>query len=143
MDFEISKSFKYLESALNARALRQDLIASNIANVDTPYYRPKDIDFENILNQKAHEEFGKDKPKELELAKTSEGKNLEPLDTNNNQPTIFYRDGHLAKNDGNSVDLDVETTELSKNGIMYSALTAALKKESMLFKAVVDSSKNI
>jgi flagellar basal-body rod protein FlgB len=143
MGFEITKSYKYLESALNARALRQDLIASNIANVDTPYYRPKDVDFENILNEKAQEEFSNEKSEKLELAKSSEGKSLEGLEGSSNQPTIFYRDGHLAKNDGNSVDLDVETTELSKNSIMYNALTAALKKEGTLFKAVVDASKNL
>ena len=144
MDFEISKSLKYVESALNGRAVRQDLIASNIANVDTPYYKSRDIDFENVLAKKAEEEFGSDKSKTLELAKTSEGKSLNPVDSDDsNRPTIFFRDGHLTKNDGNSVDLDVETTELAKNSVMYKALTAVLTKQTTMFKAVIDSSKNI
>ena len=143
MNFEISKSYKYLESALNARAVRQDLIASNIANVDTPYYRPRDIDFEHLLAEKANEEFKHDTDKKLELAKTSEGKSLGPVDDESGKPTIFFRDGHMAKNDGNSVDLDVETTELSKNGVMYNALTQVLIKQGQIFKAVVDSSKNL
>ena len=46
---QINNATKYLEMALNARALRQDLISSNIANVDTPFYRSKDIDFETML----------------------------------------------------------------------------------------------
>jgi flagellar basal-body rod protein FlgB len=139
--FEINKSFKYLESALSARAIRQDLISSNIANVDTPYYRPKDIDFETALAQKAAQEFGK-KPQTLELAKTTPNM-MDGVEDDPSKPTIFFRDGHLTRNDGNSVDLDVETTELSKNSTMYNALIEALKKESAIFKAVITSSKNI
>ena len=139
--FEISKSFKYVESALSARAIRQDLIASNIANADTPYYRPKDIDFETALAQKAAQEFGK-KPQTLELAKTTPNM-MDGVEDGLSKPTIFFRDGHLARNDGNSVDLDIETTEMSKNATMYNALIEALKKETAMFQAVIASSKNI
>ena len=140
--FEISKSVKYIESAINARAIRQDLISSNIANADTPYYRPKDIDFETALAQKAAQEFGDKKPQKLELAKTTPNM-MDGVEDGLSKPTIFFRDGHLARNDGNSVDLDVETTELSKNSTMYNALIEALKKETAIFKAVITSSKNI
>ena len=140
--FEISKSVKYLESALSARAIRQDLIASNIANADTPYYRPKDIDFETALAQKAAQEFGDKKPQKLELAKTTPNM-MDGVEDDPSKPTIFFRDGHLARNDGNSVDLDIETTEMSKNATMYNALIEALKKETAMFQAVIASSKNI
>ena len=59
------------------------------------------------------------------------------------KPIVFYRDGHLARNDGNSVDIDVETTEMAKNNIAYNATIQALRKNIDIFKAVVDSSKNI
>jgi flagellar basal-body rod protein FlgB len=49
----------------------------------------------------------------------------------------------LARNDGNSVDIDVETTELAKNNIAYNATLQALRKDIEIFKAVIDSSKNI
>ena len=140
--FEISKSVKYLESALSARAIRQDLIASNIANADTPYYRPKDIDFETALAQKAAQEFRDKKPQKLELAKTTPNM-MDGVEDDPSKPTIFFRDGHLARNDGNSVDLDIETTEMSKNATMYNALIEALKKETAMFQAVIASSKNI
>ena len=142
MSFEISKAMKYVESALNARAIRQDLISSNIANVDTPYYKPKDINFEDALTQRANEEFGGQKPKKLELAIT-DSKMMQASDSNELEPTIFFRDGHLARNDGNSVDLDVETTELSKNNVMYNALIETFKKDASIFRAVLTSSKNI
>jgi flagellar basal-body rod protein FlgB len=142
MSFEISKSFKYLESSLQYRAIRQDLIAGNISNADTPFYKARDIDFEDMLSKKAAREFKKD-DKKLELARTTE--NMMPAldEENSDEPTIFFRDGHLARNDGNTVDLDVESTELSKNSMMYNASIEALKKQASIFKAVIASSKNI
>ena len=142
MSFEITKSMKYIESAINARAIRQDLISSNIANADTPYYKSRDIDFETALSEKADKEFNKDNVKKLELAKTTSNM-MNGFEENDFKPTIFFRDGHLARNDGNSVDLDIETTELSKNNIMYNALIETLKKETQIFKAVITSTKNI
>ena len=144
MSFEITKSFKYLESAISARAIKQDLIAGNIANADTPGYKPRDLDFETALSKKVAEEFGnKTTEQKLELAKT-DSKMMDPVDDfDPSKPTIYIRDGHLARNDGNSVDLDVETTELSKNNMMYNSVIEALKKETQIFKAVISASKNI
>ena len=144
MSFEITKSFKYLESAISARAIKQDLIAGNIANADTPGYKPRDLDFETALSKKVAEEFrNKTTEQKLELAKT-DSKMMDPVDDfNPSKPTIYIRDGHLARNDGNSVDLDVETTELSKNNMMYNSVIEALKKETQIFKAVISASKNI
>jgi len=68
---------------------------------------------------------------------------IQPNEDSDYKPTIFFRDGHLSRNDGNDVDLDVETTELSKNSVMYNAVVEALKKESQICKAVISSSKNI
>jgi flagellar basal-body rod protein FlgB len=139
---EFNRANKYIESALNARATRQDLIASNLANVDTPFYRSKDIHFEQMLSEAAHKEFNRDKIKELSLASTSK-MHLQPKDRGAEKPVLFYRDGHMARNDGNTVDLDVETSELSKNGVMYNALTTARSKNGALFNAVIESSKNL
>jgi len=142
MAFEISKSFDILEKSLHYRKIRQDMIASNIANADTPYYRPKDIRFEEALSAEIDKKFGKPS-KKLELAKT-DPMHLEPKDIENEyKPIVFFRDGHLARNDGNSVDIDVETTEMAKNNMAYNAAIRALRKDIEIFKAVIDSSKNI
>lgn len=69
MDF--SKAFDLAYKALDYRALRQDMIASNIANVDTPFYRPKDLDFESVLAEKKAEIFENQSNKVLPLAHTN------------------------------------------------------------------------
>lgn len=140
--FSVSKAGEFMHSALNARAVRQDMISSNIANVDTPYYRPRDLNFEDVLKSEANKVYGVKEPK-LEMAKTA-GAHLDSIDdTGGLKPTMFYRDGHMARNDGNSVDLDVEMSEMNKNSTMYTALVSAYKKNSMIFSSVIDASKSL
>ena len=140
--FNISKTFPVLEKSLYYRQIRQDLIASNIANADTPFYKPRDIRFEEALAEEEKKVYNH-ASKKLELAKTSP-MHLEPKDFDDAfKPIVFFRDGHLARNDGNSVDIDVETTEMAKNSLAYNATVAAVKKEIQIFNAVLEYSKNI
>jgi len=140
--FEISKTFPILEKSLYYRQIRADLISSNIANADTPFYKPRDIRFEEALEEEKAKLYNQNN-KKLELARTSP-MHLEPKDIDDAfKPIIFIRDGHLQRNDGNSVDIDVETTEMAKNTIAYNATVAAIKKEIQIFNAVIEYSKNI
>lgn len=139
---DISKVYPLTYEALSFRSLRQDLISSNIANVDTPFYRPKDINFEQYLAKSANKVFKKDKNTELPLIQ-SEGSHFDGKQSLLNKATMFFRDGHLARNDGNSVDLDVETSEMGKNSTMYQALTSALKRHKGIFSYAIDSGKNL
>jgi len=139
MSIAISKTHELLSQAMDYRAARQDMIASNIANADTPYYRPRDIRFEDALVEKKRELYH-DNSHELQMATTDE-KHLKPKEqASSRKPTIYFRDGHMARNDGNSVDLDVETTEMSKNSVMFNALVMASKKDTAIFKSVIEAS---
>lgn len=137
----ISKTHNLMAQALNYRAMRQDMISSNIANVDTPGYRSRDIAFEDVLVAEKAQIFHTPSRK-LTLAKTEPG-HLDPVGEGTPRSEIFFRDGHLARNDGNTVDLDVETTEMAKNSVMYNALVAALKKDSAIFRSVIDASAKV
>jgi flagellar basal-body rod protein FlgB len=128
-----------MTSAMDYRAARQDMIASNIANADTPFYRPRDVRFEEALAKESAAIFAQ-KDHVLQMTHTN-GAHLNGFSASNDtKATTFFRDGHMARNDGNSVDLDVESSEMAKNSMMFNALTAALKKDSMLFKSVIDAS---
>jgi len=136
---EISQAHNFMVSALNSRATRQKLIASNIANIDTPFYKSRDIAFEKALSNEAKKAFSEEKNTELEMAKTSSN-HFDGATDEVTKPTIFFRDGHASRNDGNSVDLDVETTEMSKNSTMFNALIGGIKKNKMIFHAMLDAS---
>lgn len=139
MSINISRAHELMKSAMDYRAARQDMIASNIANADTPFYRPRDVRFEEALAKESAAIFAQ-KGQELQMTHTN-GAHLNGFQASNDtKPTTFFRDGHMARNDGNSVDLDVESSEMAKNSTMFNALTAALKKDSALFKSVIDAS---
>ncbi|MFT7003030.1 MAG: flagellar basal-body rod protein FlgB [Sulfurimonas sp.] len=142
MSIEISRTHGLISDALDYRAMRQDMISSNIANADTPFYRPRDVSFSDALAHKKAELLNEGSDK-LALAQTNSSHIPLTSEKSSYKPTTFYRDGHMARNDGNSVDLDVETTEMSKNSTMFNALIQANKKDSMIFKSVIDASSKV
>ncbi len=142
MSIQVSRTAILAKEALNYRAARQDMISSNIANADTPFYKPRDISFEEALHAKKAEIL-KDSSKELKMAHTNSA-HLEPSNKDSMfKATTYFRDGHMARNDGNSVDLDVETTEMAKNSTMYNALIGTIKKDSAIFKSVIEASQKL
>ncbi|MEA3228402.1 MAG: flagellar basal body rod protein FlgB [Campylobacterota bacterium] len=140
MSIEISRAHGLIADALDYRANRQDMIASNIANADTPHYKPRDIRFEDALIAKKADIMN-DNSNKLALAQTDSSHIPLQNEKSSYKPTLFFRDGHMARNDGNSVDIDVETTEMSKNSVMFNALIQANKKDSMIFKSVIEASQ--
>ena len=137
---EKSKSSSLVESALAGRELRQKLISGNLANVDTPFYKARDIRFEEVLKERANEIYNVSESKKLNLAKTNEAHMAAVDFPRSDMAQIFLRDGHMARNDANTVDLDVETTEMGKNTVMINALDGAYKAQSNIFKSVIDAS---
>ena len=142
MSIQVSASQHLAAKALDYRAVRQDMISSNIANADTPYYRPRDIRFEDALLAQRAQILNKNTPK-LQMAQTDDAHLPLQDEKSSSMPKRFFRDGHMARNDGNSVDLDVETTEMSKNSIMFNALVNAMKKNSGIYKSVIDASSKV
>ena len=142
MSIHVSRTSILLKEALNYRSARQDMISSNIANADTPNYKPRDISFEQALVAKKASLLKSD-TNSLKMAQTDSGHIAPQKEVATYKPTLFYRDGHMARNDGNSVDIDVETTEMSKNSIMYNAIVGAMKKDSLIFKSVIEASQKL
>jgi len=131
-----SKVTEVLFQQLNFRGERQKVISSNIANIDTPNYKTKELKFKDHLN-KSNDEF------ELKLAKTHT-KHLDPMQSELKSPLKLYEVKNLPEqNDGNNVNLDTQMSEMSKNAVMFQALQSSIKKDSAWFKTVIDaSSKN-
>ncbi len=118
---------------LNFRGERQKVISSNIANIDTPDYKTKDLKFQNELEKSNREE-------QLRLARTHSN-HLSLMDSSNNNSMELYEvKGLEEQNDGNNVNLDTQMSNMSKNSIMFNALQNSIKKDSMWFKTVIDSS---
>lgn len=116
MSSKIDDFLRFHEVALSIREQRQQLLASNIANADTPNYKARDIDF-SLAMQSALNKSGTQPPGVL--AKTSSGH----LDTSGTVAgsQALYRNTAQGNIDGNTVDMDVERNQFTDNSVRYEA----------------------
>jgi flagellar basal-body rod protein FlgB len=105
-----------LSFALNVSAAKNKVIAENIANIDTPFYKSKNIDFKNTM-----EEYFSG-GKRLPLLTTNE-RHIKKLHGGENFINIENRNSPSLRNDENDVNIDLEMYELSANGVLYSELS--------------------
>ncbi|MBT3983445.1 MAG: flagellar basal body rod protein FlgB [Bacteriovoracaceae bacterium] len=128
------KTMKALATSLNMRELRQELIASNIANATTPGYKAKRIEFEGALKQA----LDLDKSRSMNVNNPNHfnvgGGGFESV-----QPEIFEDPNGIASQDGNTVDRDAEMAKMAENKIMYDAAVQLLNKKIALMKYTLNS----
>lgn len=111
----LDATFRFHQEALNLRVWRQQLLASNIANADTPGYRARDIDFSATL---ANAVAGRGET--AALAHTS-GRHLAPAAAAPAAAQVLYRSVVQPSIDGNTVDLDVERARFAENAVHLEA----------------------
>ena len=130
---EASDISSRLFEQLNFRGEKQKVISSNIANINTPAYKTKDLVFENELNNR----LGNTLKMQVTSLKhmSSIGSNL-----SNANPKLVEVKGLEQQNDGNNVNLDTQMSEMSKNKILFDAIQSSIKRDSRLFRSVIESS---
>ena len=126
-----------LQMGLNGAQKRQEAISNNIANVDTPNYKRKDVDFLSVLKKETNfENDSKNKasnkirrpkrPTKLGLSRTQD----EHIDSSKNSTDKNSTENFAVntssdtkyRNDNNNVDIDYEMAELAKTNLYYSTL---------------------
>ena len=103
--------FQFHQAALSLHSERQKLIASNIANADTPGYKARDIDFVAALKN-AQAAQGRLQPAAMKPIGDDAGALGAPL---------MYRSAVQRSADGNTVDIDVERAQFAENAVRYEA----------------------
>ena len=129
---EASSVTNALYEQLNFRGEKQKVISSNIANINTPNYKTKDLIFEDEL---------KSADNSLKLKQTN-SKHITSIDNGLStiNPKLIQVKGLEEQNDGNNVNLDSQMGEMSKNKILFDAIQSSIKRDSRLFKSVIESS---
>ena len=125
-----SNAFDYInvvDRALDASYLRETVIATNIANVDTPYYKRKDVNFQDVLD----DAIDSAKYKTIDQAVTS-------INTDDLNP-IEYTDAEnfSYRIDRNNVDIDTENVELASEQLRYQALIQSANLDFSRFRSVI------
>jgi flagellar basal-body rod protein FlgB len=109
-----STQFMLLERFLDATSMRQTLVTTNIANVDTPGYHTRDIDFRGELQRVLNGE-----------------------DTSQTSPFVMPVRGLIARPDGNNVSVDRESLLLAEVQLQYKSATALLRSQFSQINAAI------
>lgn len=118
----IDQQLGAIRNAANLRTYRQEVLASNIANADTPNYKARDFDFSAALENAKAGRAG------FAIARTSPrhlaGENLSGAGNAPAGVNLLYRSEYQANVDGNTVNMDVERSAFAENSVqLESALT--------------------
>lgn len=127
----LSNAYNYinvLDKAADASWTRNDVLANNIANADTPGYKRKDVQFETYLSNAV---AGTDS-----LDATVANIDLSTLEST----TYTEQAGLSYRADGNNVDISTENVELAKNQLKYYTLMSSISDEFARLKAAVRTS---
>lgn len=116
----LSASLEFQTQALTLRAERQRLIASNIANADTPGYQAREIDFARTLRQLTGGAAAVGAPA---LLQGTDGRHLATGGTSAvlRDSQMLYAAPSQTNLDGNTVDMDRERASFADNGVKYEA----------------------
>ena len=118
MQTRLDKEVGFMEQGLRVRAQRQQVLATNIANADTPNYKAKDLDFNQAMK--------------AALGNTGSQENMSVTNSkhigsaNNVSAQVKERSNLQNSADGNTVDMDVEQSQFAENALQYETLVSMI-----------------
>jgi len=116
---KLDEYMRFNETALSLRSQRQELLASNIANADTPNYKARDIDFAAALQGAM---AGARPGGAMNTTSANHmARGVATGDTLANGTPVQYRGVVQGSVDGNTVDMDVERNQFADNALRYEA----------------------
>lgn len=130
MDFSKIKLFTAMKTKMSYLSERQDVLAQNIANVDTPGYRPRDLkkpDFESMAMVEAHR---------LQLRATHPN-HREPIEKVKDFRAQEQRDTYEITPMRNQVVVEEQMMKVAETNLQYQATTNLYKKVANMFKTAI------
>lgn len=118
---KLDNAFRFHQTALSVRNQRQEILASNIANGDTPHYKAKDINFQSAMQTAMQGKTASNATTASGGLKQTDPQHLKAPNTIPGLGDAMYRPIIQGAVDGNTVDMDVERNAYVDNGIRYEA----------------------
>lgn len=126
----LDNALQMAKSALDGLSRRQEVLARNIANVDTPGYRAQSVDFESTLKSM-------NKGTQTARLETTHARHIRGSGSGEQgRFNVLPRRGGNARADGNTVEIDVELMEMAETGIRYQTLTQSVNEKLQLLKTI-------
>lgn len=123
-----------LERSLDVSTLRQRTISNNIANVDTPYFKSKQVVFEEILQSQMNGSGSKLESNRTDQRHFSFGQAKGRIPA----PQIISNPQAFVQNNGNDVDVEYEMNQMAKNQIWYNGLVQMTNGYFTKMKSVIE-----
>ena len=117
-----------LTTFLDVQSRRAQVVASNVANAETPGYRAKDLDFADFLKQAAGEAVAPSQPGAPQAMLAD-------------SPQVIEQTGAAVGMDGNTVDLGHEMSTLSETGMQYLTGTQLLQSRFRILRTAINEGK--
>lgn len=111
-----------MEDRLNLTSLNQKLISGNLANINTPGYRARELSFEQTLRQSLEEQV-------LQMVRSNDT-HIAP-----SEPLPAMKSPEVVES--GPVDLDTEMVKLAKNSVEYQYMVAMLNKKFAMLKTAI------
>ena len=119
LDFFHDQTFEAVQAYMSRLSQRQQIVASNLANIDTPGYKTKDISFYATMQDLLSDDFGG-----LKVSRPEHVGEWTPLPK---EAQIFEVQGLPSRSDNNNVDLDKEMLKLSQTSFGYSLMAQIVR----------------
>jgi flagellar basal-body rod protein FlgB len=127
-----SGAFAYvdlLKASADYSWTRNEIISSNIANIDTPNYKRQDVSFESVLSSAVA------KAGSSSYSLTQAVRNI---DYRHVAPTVYTDNANLSyRIDGNNVDIDTENVEFASNQLYYQTVLDTINHQFSMLKAAM------
>jgi flagellar basal-body rod protein FlgB len=122
---------------MDVRVQRHQVLASNIANADTPNYKARDIDFKSAMQNAM---AGRNDAGSLSMAVTS---GAHQTGNGTSGPgTLQYRTETQSAVDGNTVDMDVERAQITDNALQYQILAQFISNKFQGLRSAMSSAQS-
>ncbi len=123
--------------AMSLRTYRQQVLASNIANADTPGYKARDFDFQSAFESAMGRSQG---VSGVRLEKTAAG-HMSGAGAGMDGVDLQYRTETQSAVDGNTVDMDVERSQIADNALQYQILAQFLSDKISGLRTAISSNQ--
>lgn len=133
---DIAQNFAVLSKALDLRAQRHQVLASNIANADTPGYKARDFEFGSAMQNAMQ---GRSSAGGVNMALTSTGH--QRGNGMSGPAALQYRTETQSAVDGNTVDMDVERSSITDNALQYQILTQLINNKFQGLRSAISSTQ--
>ncbi|KKM12345.1 hypothetical protein SY88_04135 [Clostridiales bacterium PH28_bin88] len=127
-----NRTVAILAKAMDAASLRQQVIANNIANANTPGFKRSTVVFEDLLRTALEEQRGR---------KANGLPSLGPDRLNEVQPRVVRDSSTTMRTDGNNVDIEMEMAQLAMNTINYNSAAQLLNGKLAQIRYVINEGR--